>query len=163
MRSRLALLAVMFTSLSALALACNDENPPPAVPTTPPAPVTTVVIDAGAGSDPAPVASAASVDAGPPAVAADPPDAAPAAPTTSASGPDFFACSAAADCVAIPKNDCCHNGYKEAVNKNEVDAYKASAPKCNPKRKCPMFRIMDKRVSDCNAGKCVLVQPSATP
>jgi hypothetical protein len=160
MRSHPILLALLF-SCSAFAWACGDEMPPPATPTTQTAPVTTVVLDAGAPvTAPAPMTAAVSpVATASATAAADPPDA--GATSAPSSAGDFFSCSTAADCVAIPKNDCCKNGYKEAVNKSSVDAYRASAPACNPKRKCPMFRIMDKRVPDCSAGKCVLVQPDA--
>jgi hypothetical protein len=158
MRTQSILLALLL-SCSALAWACGDAMPPPpATPATPTAPVTTVVLDAGAPvTAPAPMAVAvAPVTSAAPTVAADPADA--GATTTPAAG-DFFSCTTVADCVAVAKNDCCKNGFKEAVNANSVDAYRASAPACNPKRKCPMFRIMDKRVPACTAGKCTLVQP----
>ncbi len=161
MRSQPILLALLF-SCSALAWACGDAMPPPATPATQTAPVTTVVLDAGAPvADPAPVTAPVSpVATASPTAAADPPPDAGATSAPSSAG-DFFSCSTAADCVAVAKNDCCKNGYKEAVNKSSVDAYRASGPSCNPRRKCPMFRIMDKRVADCSAGKCVLVQPDA--
>jgi hypothetical protein len=162
MRSQPILLALLL-SCSALAWACGDAMPPPATPTTQTAPVTTVVLDAGTPiADPAPVtAPVPSVATASTTPAADPPAADAGAASAPSSAGDFFSCSTAADCVAVPKNDCCKNGYKESVNKSSVDAYRASAPACNPKRKCPMFRIMDKRVADCSAGKCVLVQPDA--
>jgi hypothetical protein len=78
------------------------------------------------------------------------------APTT-----DFFSCQRDGDCVAVPKAGCCHNGYLEAVNATQVDAYNAANACPNPHPICPLFLILDKRVARCDftASKCQLVDP----
>jgi hypothetical protein len=74
--------------------------------------------------------------------------------------PDFYSCQVDADCVAVPKVGCCHNGYLEAVNANEVDAYESSFF-CNEQILCPQFIIDDTRVAECNTAtrKCEMVAP----
>jgi hypothetical protein len=104
-------------------------------------------------------ASASPVDPSTPAANAD----------ASAPGPDaaanegvpakFRACSADADCVAVPRVGCCHNGWKEAVAAAQKDAYAASfvCPDAHPI--CPMFIVRDARVPRCDstAQLCTLV------
>jgi hypothetical protein len=130
------------------AVACNDGGPPPAAPTSVAAPITTVVIDAGAMAATSGVASS------------EPP----ATPATAASGDggaDYYSCSVDADCVAVDKASCCPNGWLEAVNKQSVDAYKASITCGKGRRICPMYRVMDKRVPLCGSSshRCEMVQP----
>jgi hypothetical protein len=74
---------------------------------------------------------------------------------------DFFSCTHDGDCVAVPKAGCCHNGYLEAVNVNQVDAYNAANACTDPRPICPLFLIQDKRVARCDftANKCQLVDP----
>ena len=73
---------------------------------------------------------------------------------------DFFSCNVDADCVAVPVAQCCDNGFKAAVNKNEVDAY-AHSVTCDPHPICPYFIVNDTRVAECNAGthQCEMVKP----
>ena len=71
------------------------------------------------------------------------------------------ACSADADCVAVPQGGCCNNGYLAAVNKHRVKAYEAST-KCtaHPRPMCPQFLVHDTRIAACStAGKCEMVAP----
>jgi hypothetical protein len=151
--------SVLFVATAVVSSACDVQvnNPPPATasapPPAPPPPVTTVVMDAGAAPAPAPLPVAVA-EGTPPAAEAK------ATPATPAAG-DYFSCKADADCVAVPKNGCCHNGYHEAVNKQSVDAYKASFT-CEKKRPiCPQFMIKETKVARCDtaASKCVMAQP----
>jgi len=162
MRTLASVASVLFVATTVLASACDVQvnTPPPATasepPPAPPPPVTTVVVDAGAAPAPAPLPVAVA-DGSPPAAAAP---VAPATPATPAPG-DFFSCKADAECVAVPRNGCCHNGYHDAVNKQAVDAYKASFT-CEKKRPiCPQFMIKETKVARCDtaASKCVMVQP----
>jgi hypothetical protein len=68
-------------------------------------------------------------------------------------GGDFFACKTDKDCIAVPTVGCCNNGYKTAVNVDEIDAYEASftCPQEHPI--CPLFIINDTRAAECNVGK----------
>lgn len=61
----------------------------------------------------------------------------------------FRACSADADCVAVPRVGCCHNGWNEAVAVSQRDAYAASfiCPEARPI--CAMFLVRDARVPQC--------------
>jgi hypothetical protein len=72
------------------------------------------------------------------------------------------ACTADADCVAVPVGGCCGNGYNAAVNKHHTKAYENSS-KCtaNPRPMCPRYLVHDTRVAQCNekAGKCEMVAP----
>jgi hypothetical protein len=118
-----------------------------------------------------PVAPASSASATP----ADP-SSAPASADASLSEPrgaaetgapaKFRACSVDADCVAVPRVGCCHNGWKEAVAVSQKDAYAASfvCPDAHPI--CAMFIVRDARVARCDAAAhlCTLVgerQPGA--
>ena len=62
----------------------------------------------------------------------------------------FRACSADADCVAVPRVGCCHNGWNEAVAVSQKDAYAASfvCPEAHPI--CAMFLVRDTRVPRCD-------------
>jgi hypothetical protein len=162
----------------ALGIACVVENvtpdappyvPPPVratatVPLAPPVVVAPPVSAPPAPSAAAPPATSAAplppaagaVDAPTPVVAAtDPPPAAPSAG-------DFYSCHADADCVAVAKNACCNHGDKEAVNKDQAQAYKSSFT-CPEHRPCPMFMRRDNRVPVCNGGthRCEMVPPPA--
>jgi hypothetical protein len=83
-----------------------------------------------------------------------------------ASAPDaestaiFFACATDSDCVPVPKNSCCDDGFMEAVNPKYADAYKASFT-CSTKKVCPLFRINDTRKARCapDTHKCELDRP----
>jgi hypothetical protein len=102
----------------------------PAAP-SPSAPATPVDPSTAAGSGDASVPGpAGAVDAGAPA--------------------RFRACNADADCVAVPRVGCCHNGWNEAVAVSQKDAYAASfvCPEAHPI--CPMFLVRDARVPRCD-------------
>ena len=75
---------------------------------------------------------------------------------------EFRRCRADADCVAVERAGCCHNGWKEAVAATQAEAY-ASANQCtrSPRPVCPMFRIRDPRVARCEAQThlCTMVRP----
>jgi len=138
---------VMIGWSSPFASACSQTTST-AVP-----PITTVTLDGGSDA------------AGPVAAAVDLPDAGDETTGDAAATGDFFACAADSDCTAVPKNSCCNNGFREAVNKQQAGAYKASFS-CQPrKRICPMFRIRDTRTPHCNADshKCELVKTDSAP
>lgn len=75
--------------------------------------------------------------------------------------PEYLACAADADCIAVERAGCCHNGYKDAVNAHLVEQYLAANACQDPHHMCPMFRIVDKRVARCQTSlkRCVLVNP----
>jgi hypothetical protein len=85
----------------------------------------------------------------------------PGAPGADAGGAParFRACSVDADCVAVPRVGCCHNGWNEAVAASQKDAYKASfvCPDAHPV--CAMFIVRDTRAPQCDpaAHLCTLV------
>ncbi len=79
-----------------------------------------------------------------------------AKPTASS---EYLACQADSDCVAVDRAGCCHNGYKDAVNKTRVGAY-GEANACQDKHTmCAMFFIKDDRVAACNVAshQCEMV------
>jgi hypothetical protein len=89
-----------------------------------------------------------------------------AAPAPSASVPDgappnpalVFACAADSDCTAVPENMCCTNGTLEAVNAQQVDAYRKSWRQMCPPAACPTLRKQDTRVAECGSShKCEMV------
>jgi hypothetical protein len=75
--------------------------------------------------------------------------------------PDYYSCQRDGDCTAIPKAGCCHNGYLEAVNKNQVDAYNKANACTTPGVFCAQFLIVDNHVARCDftTNKCQLVDP----
>ena len=87
-------------------------------------------------------------------------DAASATATADAgSAAPFQACAMDSDCVSVARVGCCNNGYREAVNAAQVDAYKRSFTCPPPRPMCPMFMINDNRDAECNNGThlCELV------
>ncbi|HEX8794583.1 MAG TPA: hypothetical protein VF765_26740 [Polyangiaceae bacterium] len=54
------------------------------------------------------------------------------------------------DCVAVRQAGCCNNGWKAAVNREEVDAYDAEFACHEPRPICPMYMVLDTRVAECN-------------
>jgi hypothetical protein len=144
-------LAFAFSALLVgVACAKSSDNPPVVT-----APVASTPAQATAGGSPTlpVVADAGGAGTGSPAnpPAADPGDAGLAA---------FQACQTDSDCVAVPKVGCCHNGYKEAVNVTQKDAYQASFT-CQIRPMCPMFIIRDRGIPQCDSAThlCKLVQP----
>ena len=74
---------------------------------------------------------------------------------------DYLACQVDSDCIAVAKAGCCNNGYKAAVNKDRVDAYRA-ANACKTEHPiCAQFIVDDHRVAHCNsaAQQCEMVEP----
>jgi hypothetical protein len=71
----------------------------------------------------------------------------------------FRSCKADADCVAVPRVGCCHNGWNEAVAASQKGAYAASftCPEAHPI--CAMFIVRDSRVPVCDGAThlCTLV------
>src|SRR5580704_9002353 len=63
----------------------------------------------------------------------------------------FRSCGSSADCVAVPRVGCCHNGWNEAVAASQRDAYAASfvCPQAHPI--CAMFIVRDTRIPECDA------------
>lgn len=75
---------------------------------------------------------------------------------------DFTSCQTDGDCVAVPLGGCCYNGWKTAVNRDEVDAY-ADATACDqPRTICPEYIVRDTRVPVCDVAKhqCEMQQVS---
>ncbi|MGO8992520.1 MAG: hypothetical protein ACLQVI_04285 [Polyangiaceae bacterium] len=128
-------------ALTTAALACTDKAQHPATPTT-----MIVALDGGASTSTTTSVAASDAPASP-AIAGD-------------SGPDYYSCSVDSDCVAVPRAGCCPTGHKEAVNKQSVDAYKASVV-CEGRRMCPQYRVLDRRLPFCSndSHKCEMVQP----
>ncbi len=142
-----------FAFLAAFAgVACARASDNPPVVT---APVTSAAPAATAGA--AALASTADAspagDSGPVSAAATAPDDGGVAA--------FQACQADSDCVAVPRVGCCHNGYNEAVNVTQKDAYEASFT-CPRRQPCPMFIIRDRGIPRCDPAThlCKLVQPT---
>jgi hypothetical protein len=73
----------------------------------------------------------------------------------------FRTCNGNADCIAVPRVGCCHNGWNEAVAVSQKDAYEASfvCPEAHPI--CAMFIVRDARVPVCDPAThlCTLVSP----
>lgn len=141
--------------------ACAQPSQSPAVVTAPsasvsPAAAPSPVLAASAppAAGPTTTTAAASPAAGEAGVAT-------AATTDGGVDPQFRACQADSDCVAVPRAGCCNNGWKEAVAVSQKDAYaKAGAcPRAHPI--CPMYRVRDGRVAKCDtqAHLCTMVQP----
>jgi hypothetical protein len=108
---------------------------------------------------PAPSAPTTQVD---PSTAADSGDASvsgPAGAVDAGAPARFRACNADADCVAVPRVGCCHNGWNEAVAVSQKDAYAASFVCAQAHPICAMFLVRDARVPRCNASThlCELV------
>jgi hypothetical protein len=76
----------------------------------------------------------------------------------------FAACTADADCVAVPQVGCCHLGRKVAVARDQEHAYASSFVCPNPAPVCIEILIIDNRTPQCNfdTGRCELVQAPRT-
>ncbi len=76
----------------------------------------------------------------------------PSAPVADAGGAParFRACSVDADCVAVPRVGCCHNGWNEAIATSQKAAYAGSfvCPEAHPI--CAMFIVRDTRAPQCD-------------
>jgi hypothetical protein len=136
--------------LAVSACAKTSDNPP----------VVTAPVASATGASGA--ASAAASDAGLPGDASAPM----AAEATATRDPDagsaavFQACQSDSDCVAVPRVGCCNNGWKEAVNVSQQDAYAASFT-CTQRHPCPMYIVRDMRVPRCDTSThlCAMVRP----
>lgn len=144
------------SSVGALVLACHvsvESSPPPAAPVAPPpAAASAPVAVAPPAPAPAPLpvpVPAPAPDAGATAVTASTPDA----------GADFYACTTNADCVAVAKVGCCHNGHLEAVAQGSADAYAKSFVCGEAHPICPQHIVNDVRVPRCSPSlhKCEMV------
>jgi hypothetical protein len=109
---------------------CAQGSPPVVAPTLPPGSVTSE--DAGVP------------DATPTGDAADGPQAEGTAPAR------FRACTTDAECVAVPRVGCCHNGWNEAVAASQKDAYATSFTCPDPHPMCVMMIVRDTRVPRCD-------------
>ena len=74
---------------------------------------------------------------------------------------DYSTCQVDSDCIAVDRAGCCHNGYKDAVNKDRVDSYRTANACRTRNTMCAQFRIDDRRVALCNASahRCEMVEP----
>jgi hypothetical protein len=150
--------------LAALLVAACAQTSEPAGTTAPLASVS----PAPAASSAAETAVQASASPGPSSLpaAADPADTASARDGAGAVdggvSATLRACHADADCVAVPRAGCCHNGWKEAVAVSQADAYQAANP-CtkSPRPICPMYMVRDPRVARCDVQThlCTMVRP----
>jgi len=59
-------------------------------------------------------------------------------------------CESDVDCVAVPQAGCCNNGWKEAVNRSQVDVYEKDGACTRTHPICPMYIVNDTRVPECN-------------
>jgi hypothetical protein len=82
--------------------------------------------------------------------------------TVSLKGSGLYDCQTDSDCVAVPRVECCPHGVKEAVNVNEVDAYKETNTCTIPKPFCTQIWIDDSRVAQCDrsVNRCVMIAPT---
>lgn len=73
----------------------------------------------------------------------------------------YRACQQDADCVAVPRVGCCNNGWLEAVNAGQKDAYAKSFVCPTPRPMCPMYIVHDTRTPKCdtNTHLCIMVRP----
>lgn len=71
----------------------------------------------------------------------------------------FRACQKDADCTAVPRAGCCNNGWLEAVNVGQKDAYAKSFVCPTPHPMCPMYMVHDTRIPKCDPGThlCTMV------
>ena len=112
------------------------------------------------------VAGTFTLDLERPAKAAEP--AAPHDADASPSSPhaaDYLYCENNSQCVAVDRAGCCHNGWKDAVNKDRIAEYQ-QANACKDRHTlCAMYMVHDDRVAVCDTGKhqCAMVKPSTKP
>ncbi|MGA7120017.1 MAG: hypothetical protein WBY94_07970 [Polyangiaceae bacterium] len=136
LRSSLVIVSAASATWTSL-LACNATGPGPT------APLTSALLDAGAQGATSDGAQGATSDA-----------------ASDAQTGAFFRCTFDSDCVAVAKNSCCDDGFKEAVNQAFVAEYKASFT-CTMKQTCPTFSVVDARVPHCarDTHQCELLRP----
>ena len=124
----------------------------------------------------APVVSGTSPQATAPAASATPPAAGddsgtvtgddmlgpgPAEDTSADAGSaQYRACQKDSDCVAVRRVGCCNNGWLEAVNATQKDAYAKSFTCPTRRPMCPMYMVHDTRTPKCDPGThlCTMVK-----
>jgi hypothetical protein len=75
----------------------------------------------------------------------------------------YRACQQDADCVAVPRVGCCNNGWLEAVNVGQKDAYAKSFVCPTPRPMCPMYIVHDTRTPKCDPGTHLCTMVNAHP
>lgn len=75
-------------------------------------------------------------------------------------GEGVFSCQADTDCIAVPKTGCCANGWREAVNRSEVETYETLYVCAEANPSCPRLQVQDARAAGCNLAthKCEMRQ-----
>jgi hypothetical protein len=75
----------------------------------------------------------------------------------------YRACQQDSDCIAVAHVGCCHNGWREAVNATQKDAYAKSFVCPTPHPMCPMYIVHDTRTPKCNLGTHLCTMVNAHP
>jgi hypothetical protein len=142
-RRAAALVAASFVTSVAACSSFGPQDPPDAK--APPDPRAPAELQAPTNIDPG----------SPPATAISSP-----ASCTEAGVPDYKACRTDTDCVAVASAECCANGRMEAVNSDDVDAYRRSAGCTDKHVICTMILFIDHRVAECdgNTHACTMVE-----
>jgi hypothetical protein len=80
----------------------------------------------------------------------------------SLAGTGLFTCKLDTDCIAVPKAGCCDNGWREAVNKNEVESYASLYACTEVSPLCSHLQVHDTRIAVCGNAtqKCELIDPA---
>ena len=133
-------------------LACAQTSQQPAAVTAPTASTAAAEVTAQAASALEPPVAAPAPEAGPVA----------RADVDGGLAAQYRSCQADADCIAVPRAGCCHNGWKEAVNASQKDAYEQANACASTRRPiCPMFMVRDTRVARCDMQLhlCEMVKP----
>ncbi len=82
--------------------------------------------------------------------------------TVELEGSGVLTCKVDADCVAVPKAGCCDNGWFDAVNAAQVDAYESLYACSDAAPVCSHVYVQDKRIAECSntSRKCEMIDPS---
>ena len=75
----------------------------------------------------------------------------------------YRACQQDTDCVAVPRVGCCNNGWQEAVNAAQKDAYAKSFVCPQPRPMCPMYMVHDTRTPKCDTNTHLCIMLNAHP
>lgn len=78
-------------------------------------------------------------------------------------GTGVFTCKLDTDCVAVPKAGCCDNGWREAVNKSEVETYESLHTCAEASPVCSHLQVHDTRIAVCSNAtqRCELIAPQS--
>jgi hypothetical protein len=130
-------------------------------------------------SESSPMVTAPVSSSAPPQATTPPPPAASTAPTatdetTEAPGPaedngadagnaQYRGCKTDVDCIAVPRVGCCNNGWQEAVNATQKDAYAKSFVCPTPHPMCPMYIVHDTRTPKCDPSSHLCTMVKAHP